>query len=84
MHMACRLWRGAVNGIKDKEMAALVYHNLRVLMEESDIKKFKTMQKTIKQLHDSPSTQHFAEYFSIYLLCKKNRSMFQKISKYKH
>lgn len=62
-----RAWRGAVNGIKDKEMAALVYHNLRVLMEESDINKFKTLlKKTIKQLSDSPATINFCKYFSTY------------------
>lgn len=76
-----RAWRGAVN---DKEMAALVYCNLRVLMEESDIKKFKTLlQKTIQQLRDSPATQHFAEYFSTYyvkrteewVVCFKNQQI---------
>ena len=31
-------WQGAVNNTKDKEVAATVYHNVRVLMEETDIK----------------------------------------------
>ena len=87
MHMACRPCIESCSKwcrIEDKEMAALVYHNLCVLMEKSDIKKFRTLlQKTIKQLHDSPATQHFAEYFSTYYV-KRTVSRFQKISKYKH
>ena len=44
-----RVWRGAVNNIKDKEVAATVYHNVRVLMEETDIKTFRLMlQSTLK------------------------------------
>ena len=38
-----RTWRGAVNAIQDKQKAALVYHNVRVLMEESDVDNFKFM-----------------------------------------
>ena len=58
-------------------MAALVYHNLCDLMEESDIKKFKTLlQKTIKQLHDSPAMQHFAEYFSTYYIKEQRNGQY--------
>ena len=59
-----RAWRKALNSLKDKETAALVYHNLRLLLEESDPKSFHAMQKnTITQLGDSPATCKFAEYF---------------------
>ena len=62
-----RAWRGAVNRIKDKEVAATVYHNIRVLMEEIDIDKFKLMlQSTLKQLNSSDETQEFAKYFHTY------------------
>ena len=62
-----RAWRGAVNKIKDKEVAATVYHNVRVLMEEIDIDKFKLMlQSNLKQLNSSDETQEFAKYFYTY------------------
>ena len=60
-----RAWRGAVNTIRDKETAALVYHNIRVLMEEGDENKFKTLlHKTMAQLGDSQATVGFAKYFN--------------------
>ena len=62
-----RAWRNAVKGIKDKETAALVYHNVQVLMDESDVDTFTTMlHKTLLQLSDSPATGSFAKYFRIH------------------
>ena len=62
-----RAWRGALNSIKDKEVAAKVYHNLRVLLEETDIDTFNTMlQKTTEQLAQSNITKEFAKYFETY------------------
>ena len=59
-----RAWRGAVNAIEDKEIAALVYHNIRVLMEEGNVDKFKIMlDKTCQQLNESLNTEAFAKYF---------------------
>ena len=62
-----RAWRGAVKKIKHKEVAATIYHNMRVLMEEIDINIFKLMlQSTLKQLNNSNKTQEFAKYFYTY------------------
>ena len=62
-----RAWRGAVNNIKDKEVAVTVYHNVRVLMEETDVGRFKVMlQKTLRQLNECDTTQDFAKYFDTY------------------
>ena len=46
-----RAWRGAVkNKIQYKELAALVYHNLQVLMKETEKDKFEELlQKTTEQ-----------------------------------
>ena len=56
-----------MNNIKEKEVAATVYHNVRVLMEETDIKKLKLLlQSTLKQLNGSDETQEFAKYFYTY------------------
>ena len=52
-----RSWRGAVNKIKDKEVAATVYHNVQVLMEVIDINKYNLMlESTLKQLYSSDDT----------------------------
>ena len=40
-----RAWRKALNGISDKETAALVYHNIRLLLEENDVNSFSVMLK---------------------------------------
>ena len=59
-----RAWRNAIKGIKDKEMAALVY---RVLLEESNIETFSTLlTKTLGQLMNCPETEEFGKYFSIH------------------
>ena len=53
-HVDCA-WRDAIKGIKDKHTTALVYHNIRVLLEESNTDTFKTLlMKTLAQLADSP------------------------------
>ena len=63
LHMAC----GPSNGTKDKEIAALVYHNIRVLLEESNPETFKTMLvKTLVQLNECPETEEFSKYFTIH------------------
>ena len=47
------------------EVAALVYHNLRVLMEETDVDAFEELlEKTIEQLNTSSETEEFAMYFT--------------------
>ena len=60
-----RAWRGAVNAIQDKQIAALVYHNIRLLMEESDVENFKFMlDRTLQQRNESRTTEEFAKYFN--------------------
>ena len=59
-----RTLRKALGGISNKETAALVYHNIRLLMEESNVSNFKTILKdTLSQLNASPITSAFARYF---------------------
>ena len=53
-----------MNGISDKETAALVYHNIRLLLEENDVNSFSVMLKeTMAQLKNSSTTVGFAKYF---------------------
>ena len=60
-----RAWRNEIKGIKDKEIAALVYHNVRVLLEGTNIGTFTTMlTNTLGQLMDFPETEEFCKYFS--------------------
>jgi len=61
-----RAWRGAVNNIKDKEVAATVYHNVRVLMEETDVESNATKDLATEQLQKCDTTQDFAKYFDTY------------------
>ena len=70
-----RAWRGAVkNKIQDKETAALVYHNLRVLMEETDRDEFEEMlQKTIKQFRTTDRMEEFESYFTKLYACRKEQ-----------
>ncbi len=46
-----RAWRGNLNQIKSPDLAASIYRNLRVLLEEQDIETFEALlSETIKQL----------------------------------
>ena len=59
-----RAWRKVLN---DKETAALVYHNIRLLMEESNVTSFLSMLKeTLAQLIESPATAMFGSYFEVH------------------
>ena len=73
-HVDCA-WRGAVtNKIEDKEIAALVYHNLRVLMEETDSDVFEELlQKTIDQLKATNVTKNFELYFTQFYAHRKEQ-----------
>lgn len=67
-----RAWRGNLNSIRDKQLAQTIYHNLRVLLEETDQDKFEQMlKKTTKQLSKSPLTQDFLKYFNTYYAKRK-------------
>lgn len=59
-----RAWRENLRQLKNSELEALVYHNLRVLLEESDDRKFELLlNQTITELNKSPTTASFGKYF---------------------
>ena len=59
-----RAWRENLKQLKDSELEAAVYHNLRVLLEETDKNKFEMLlDETIKALSNSSNTAGFAKYF---------------------
>lgn len=70
-----RAWRGAIqNKIQDKEVAALVYHNVRILMEEINVDEFeKLLHETVEQLKTSNKTKEFESYFTKYYVCRKEQ-----------
>ena len=50
--------------MKDRTLEAAVYHNLRVLLEETDRDKFEMLlEEAITQMSTSPNTATFAKYF---------------------
>ena len=56
-----RAWRANVRRkIQDEEVSALVYHNLRVLLDEKDCDEFEDfLQRTVQQLRVSTQTMEF-------------------------
>ena len=67
-----RAWRGHILSLKDQELAQTIYHNLRVLLEETDEDKFEHLLKeTQKQLAKSPTTSEFSDYFTKYYIPRK-------------
>lgn len=59
-----RAWRNAIKSIKNKEKAALVYHNVRVLLEESNPEVFQPMlAQTLDKFKECPETEEFGNYF---------------------
>lgn len=59
-----RAWRENLRLLQSRDLEAAVYHNLRVLLEESDRKKFEfLLHETIEQLTKSEATLKFAKYF---------------------
>ena len=69
-----RTWRKAIDKITDKEIGALTYYNLRVLMEETDKSKFEELlRKTLEQLKSSNTTQDFFAYFMKYYVDRKEQ-----------
>ena len=68
-----------------RKTAALVYHNLRLLMEESDINKFSAILKeTLAQLIESPLTSGFGSYFETHYAKRPGEwaACFRKSSKH--
>ena len=67
-----RAWRGHLNSIRNKEMAQKVYHNLRVLLEETDESKFeRLLLETQKQMSKSTQTEEFLKYFKTYYTTRR-------------
>lgn len=78
-----RAWRGHINVIEDKELAKKIYHNLRILLEETDEKKFESLLSATKdQLSNSPETKDFSAYFISYYAKRKHQwaSCYRKYS----
>lgn len=62
-----RAWRENLKQFSDNQVKVTIYHNLRVLLEETDINKFETLlEKTLLNLESSTSTASFANYFRTY------------------
>lgn len=60
-------WRKNLKQFTDNHLKASIYHNLRVLLEETDINKFEVLlENTITGLKSSATTASFADYFSTY------------------
>ena len=70
-----RAWRGALKTkVQDKQVAAAVYHNLRVLMEEPDKDEFEELiQETAEQLKATDETDEFEKYFTKFYLSRKEQ-----------
>ena len=59
-----RAWRENLKQLKDSALEAAVYHNLRVLLGETDKNKFEMLlEETITELSQSSKTTGFAKYF---------------------
>ena len=69
-----RAWRENLKQVKDREMQATVYHNLRVLLEETDQKKFELLlNETMEQLKKSSTTASFGDYFQAHYAKNKDQ-----------
>ena len=67
-------WRENLKQLKDSELQAIVYHNLRVLLEETDCHKFEQLlHETVKQLNKSSLTADFGKYFQTYYAINKEQ-----------
>ena len=60
--------------LKDKALEATVYHNLRLLLEETNKDNFEALlDQTITELSSSSSTIEFAKYFVMHYSHKKEQ-----------
>ena len=67
-----RAWRGHLNSIRNKEMAQKIYHNLRVLLEETDQSNFeRLLLETQEQMSKTTQTEEFHKYFKSYYTTRK-------------
>ena len=59
-----KAWRENLKQFKDDHTKVTIYHNLRLLLEETDINKFNIMlHQTLLNLRQSSTTVDFANYF---------------------
>ncbi len=67
-----RAWREHLKKLTDTPLRVTVYHNLRVLLEETDECMFEVLlEKTVQNLKDSDATCEFAECFEKYYVKRK-------------
>ena len=67
-----RAWRGHLLSLKSQELSQTIYHNLRVLLEETNEEKFEHLLKdTQTQLAKSPAASKFSDYFIKYYIPRK-------------
>ena len=60
--------------IKDHELSQTIYHNLRVLLEETDEDKFEhLLRQTQEQSAKSPTASEFSDYFIKYYVHRKSQ-----------
>ncbi len=69
-----RAWRSNLKSITNQDTAQLIYHNLRILLEETDKKTFDLLlAETHRQLSLSPETKDFLTYFNSYYMQRKDQ-----------
>ena len=67
-----RAWRENLKKISDNNLKITVYHNLRVLLEETDVHMFKLMlERMLLNLKSSDTTSDFADYLEKYYIDRK-------------
>ena len=69
-----RAWRENLRQLKDSDLQAKVYHNLRVLLEETDCHRFELLlDETVRQLNKLSTTANFGKYFQTYYANNKEQ-----------
>ena len=69
-----RAWRENLHQLKNNELKANVYHNLRVLLEEQDKDRFEILlDLTLNELSKSSLTASFGKYFEIHYAKNKEQ-----------
>ena len=69
-----RAWRENIRQLKDSELEVKVYHNLRILLEETDMEKFEILlDKTLMEFRKSSITERFGKYFETHYAYKKEQ-----------
>ena len=78
-----RAWREKLKQLRNSELEATLYHNLRVLLEETDTKTFEDL--LCQTLNESRTTADFGKYFEThYANTKEQWAACYSIYKHKH